>query len=262
MNILQPTTHGRATVAGIELEIFERGRGAPLLYLHGGAGITADGPFIEHLAKRYRVIAPSHPGFGNSALPDWLDCVDDIAHVHLELMDRFGIDMADLVGMSLGGWIALEMATKVPERFKRIGLIGPMGVKTGPADRLDIPDIFAMSEAALDRLRFHDPAKGAPDVKGMSDEQVAIMVRNRETLTLLAWEPYMHNPKLRHRLHRVRVPVLLARGASDGLVSAEYLERYAKLFPDARIVTIAHAGHAAQVEQPQASARTILEFLQ
>jgi pimeloyl-ACP methyl ester carboxylesterase len=87
------------------------------------------------------------------------------------------------------------------------------------------------------------------------------MVRNNETLALVAWEPYMHNPKLRHRLHRAKMPVLLIRGASDGIVSADYLARYAGLFPDAGIITIAAAGHGPQVEQPDETAKTILEFL-
>ena len=80
-------------------------------------------------------------------------------------------------------------------------------------------------------------------------------MRNRETLALLVWEPYMHNPKLRHRLHRVTAPTLFLRGESDGLVSAEYLAAYARLLPNARTDTIAAAGHAPQVEQPEAFAR-------
>jgi pimeloyl-ACP methyl ester carboxylesterase len=254
-------TSGRLTIAGIEIEYVDRGRGAPLLYLHGGAGIEADHPFIDLLAKSRRVIAPSHPGFGRSSLPDWIDSVDDMAHVHLELMDRLKFDSADIVGMSLGGWIAAEMATKTPERFPRMALIGPIGVKTGPTDRLDIPDIFAMPESELNQLRFHDPDKYRLDIASISDDALAIMVRNNETLALVAWEPYMHNPKLRHRLHRAKMPVLLIRGASDGVVSADYLARYARLFPDAGITTIAAAGHGPQVEQPDATAKTILEFL-
>ena len=76
------------SVAGVELEIFERGQGTPIFYLHGGAGIGLDVPFLDLLAQERRVVAPSHPGFGKSSLPDWLDSVDDIAHIYLELMDR------------------------------------------------------------------------------------------------------------------------------------------------------------------------------
>ena len=116
------------SIAGIELDVIERGRGTPILYLHGGAGIGPDAAFIDALARERRVIAPSHPGFGKSSLPDWLDNVDDIAHVYLELMDRLKLTRIDLVGFSIGGWIAAEMATKVPERIDRLVLIGPVGV--------------------------------------------------------------------------------------------------------------------------------------
>src|SRR3982074_83207 len=91
------------SIAGIELDVIERGQGAPILYLHGGAGVGRDTPFIDLLAKGRRVIAPSHPGFGKSSLPDWLDSVDDIAHVYLELMDRLGPARMDLVGSPLRG---------------------------------------------------------------------------------------------------------------------------------------------------------------
>ena len=108
------------SIAGIELDVLERGQGAPMLYLHGGAGIAVDIPFLDLLAKERRVIAPSHPGFGKSSLPDWLDSVDDIAHIYLELMDRLGLTQTNLVGFSIGGWIAADLATKVPERFNRL----------------------------------------------------------------------------------------------------------------------------------------------
>jgi pimeloyl-ACP methyl ester carboxylesterase len=249
------------SIAGIDLELIERGRGAPLLYLHGGGGIASDHSFLDLLAKERRVIAPSHPGFGTSSLPDWLDSVDDIAHIYLELMDHLDLTRTDIVGFSIGGWIAAEIATKVPERINRLVLIGPVGVKTGTPDKLDIPDVFAMPREKLDRLRFHDPAKHAADLSAVPDDELFIVARNRETLALLTWEPYMHNPKLPHRLHRLNVPALLIRGASDGIVSAEYLERYAALIPNTRIETIAAAGHLPQVEQPTATAAKVLQFL-
>src|SRR5262245_60480667 len=159
------------SIAGVELDVFERGQGAPLLYLHGGGGIGLDLPFLELLAKERRVIAPSHPGFGKSSLPEWLDSIDDIAHIYLELMDRLGLTRTDLVGFSIGGWIAAELATKTPERLNRLVLIGPVGVKTGKPDKLDIPDVFAMPLEELDKLRFHDPAKHAGSFPALADEE-------------------------------------------------------------------------------------------
>jgi pimeloyl-ACP methyl ester carboxylesterase len=250
------------SIAGIELDMLERGQGAPLLWLHGGAGIGVDVPFLDLLAKDHRVVAPSHPGFGKSSLPDWIDSVDDIAHVYLELLDRAGLTRMDVVGFSVGGWIAAELATKVPERINRLVLIAPVGVKTGSADKLDVPDVFAMSREQLDRLRFHDPAKNPADLANMPDAELHVVARNNETLALLTWEPYMHNPKLKHRLHRVNMPTLFLRGASDGIVSADYMARYAALLPQARIETIPEAGHLPHVERPAATAAKIAQFLQ
>jgi pimeloyl-ACP methyl ester carboxylesterase len=245
----------------VELELQESGTGAPLLFLHSGAGFSPDDAFVGLLAERQRVIAPSHPGFGYSSLPDWIDAIDDIAHIYLELMDRLDLKRATLVGASIGGWIAAEMATKSPERFDKVVLIGPVGVKTGGPRQLDIPDIFAHSTEALDRMRFHDPAKAKIDLTKLSEEQMRIIARNNETLALLVWEPYMHNPKLKHRLHRLTMPVLFMRGSSDGLVSADYLDRYAKLVPGAKIATIAEAGHLPHIEQPKAFAASLDAFL-
>jgi pimeloyl-ACP methyl ester carboxylesterase len=244
----------------IELELHEAGDGPPLLFLHSGGGFEPEDAFVAMLARRYRVIAPSHPGFGHSSLPDWMDSIDDIAHVHLELMDRLGLRRVKMIGCSIGGWIAAELATKTPDRIEKLVLVGPEGVKTGRRDQLDIPDIFALPQEEMARLRFHDPAKAKIDLAKLSPEQLRIMARNNESLALLVWEPYMHNPKLAHRLHRLTMPVLMMRGASDGLVSAEYLARYAKLVPQARIETIEAAGHLPQIEQPEAFVQKIVAF--
>jgi pimeloyl-ACP methyl ester carboxylesterase len=248
-------------IAGVELDLFEDGDGQPLLFLHGAQGFAPEHPYVRPLSARRRLIAPSHPGFGRSSLPDWIDAADDIAYVYLELLDSLGVAQVDVIGCSIGGWIAAELATKSPASVRRLVLAGPVGVKTGPVDRLDIPDIFALPQSEMERLLFHDPERMRVDPSRLTDEQLATGARNRETLALLAWEPYMHNPKLRHRLHRVTAPTLFLRGESDGLISAEYLAAYARLLPDARTDTIAAAGHAPHVEQPAAFARTVLAFL-
>ncbi len=249
-------------LAGAALELFEDGKGAPLLFLHSGGGFQPHEPFVALLAKSRRLVAPSHPGFGHSELPDWLDTPDDIAHIYLELMDRLDLPKVDLVGCSLGGWIAAEMASKAPERFRKLVLVAPVGVKTGPVDKLDIPDIFAVPQEQVNRWLYVDPGKHMADPSRLPDDELTVMVRNRETLAMLVWEPWMHNPKLKHRLHRVSTPTLFLRGQSDGFVSAEYLERYARLLPHARIDTIANAAHAVQVEQPEALAAKVLGFLE
>jgi len=248
-------------IAGCEIELHQKGSSAPLLFLHSAGGFRPDEAFVDLLAADRKLICPSHPGFGRSALPDWIDNVDDIAHIYLELMDRLGLAKVDVIGCSLGGWITAEMITKAPERFGKIILVAPVGVKTGPADKLDIPDLFTMAPPDVQKLMFHNPEKFAVDFSKLPDEALAIMVRNRESLALLAWEPYMHNPKLPHRLHRVSSPALFLRGESDGLVSGEYVDSYAGLVPGAAVKTIPEAGHALTTEQPGAFAAAVKEFL-
>ena len=248
-------------IADIDLELFEAGQGPPVLFLHGAGGFAERQPFVIPLSAKRRLLAPSHPGFGKSSLPDWLDSIDDIAHLYLELMDALGLDKLDIVGCSIGGWIAAEIATKVPERVRKLVMVGPVGVKVGSADKLDIPDIFAMPQADVNKLVYHDPSK-APDLGKMPDDELAILFRNRETTALLVWEPWMHNPKLKHRLHRVTAPALFIRGVSDGLVSAEYLKTYAGLLPNARTLTIPAAGHAPHLEQAEAFVAAVREFLE
>jgi pimeloyl-ACP methyl ester carboxylesterase len=248
-------------IAGIDLEVHDAGQGAPLLFLHSAQGFDERQEIAGLLAARYRLIAPSHPGFGKSALPDWLDNVDDIAHVYLELLDRLELSQVAVVGCSIGAWIAAEMATKAPERITRLAMVGAVGVKLGPVDRLDIPDIFAMPQESVERLMYHDPARMKLDPATLTDDELGVHVRNRETLALLTWEPWMHNPKLKHRLQRAAMPALFLRGESDGLVSGQYMEGYAKLLPHARCVTIPGAGHAPHIEQPQAFADVLTRFL-
>ena len=249
-------------LGSVDLELHEEGDGPPLLFFHSGRGFQPDERFVQMLAKKYRFIAPSHPGFGASSLPDWLDSVDDIAHIHLELMDRLDLPRAKIIGCSIGGWIAAELATKSPERVEKLVLVGPEGVKLGGRDKLDIPDIYAMPPEQFAKLTLHDPSKGQRDLSKLSQEQLTQIARNNETLALLVWEPYMHNPKLRHRLHRLHMPVLFMRGESDGLVSADYLAKYAKLVPHARIETIATAGHSPQIEQPEAFVARVTSFFE
>jgi pimeloyl-ACP methyl ester carboxylesterase len=253
----------KTKIGDVELELFdsEKGRGLPILFLHGSGGFTERQPFVAPLAEKRRLVAPSHPGFGKSSLPDWLDSVDDIAHLYLELIDVMQLGRLDLVGCSIGGWIAAEMATKAPERFARIVLAGPVGIKVGPPDQLDIPDIFAKPQDEVLKLTYHDPERMKPDLTKMSDDELAAMFRGRETLALLTWEPWMHNPKLKRRLHRIAAPTLFIRGESDGLVSAKYLDAYAGFLPSASTQTIKAAGHVPQLEQPAAFSAAVLNFL-
>jgi pimeloyl-ACP methyl ester carboxylesterase len=244
----------------IDLELFEGGQGRPLLFLHGGGGPRPDAPFLDLLSQHFRVLAPSHPGFGASNLPFWLDTVDDFAHVHLELIAHLKLSNLVLVGHSLGGWAAAEIATKSTSDIDHLVLIDPIGIKVGPPDRLDIPDIFAMPQDQLNSLLYAEPNKWKPDPTKMTDAELLAAARHRQTMALVTWEPYMHNPKLKHRLHRIDRPTLVIRGASDGIISADYAAAYAGLIPDAKLETIAAAAHSPHLEQPQRFVEALLRF--
>ena len=137
-------------------------------------------------------------------------------------------------------------------------------VRTKVIDIANVTGAFytnLMPEADALKLTFHDPERMKRDTAKMSDDELAAMFRARETLALLTWEPWMHNPKLKRRLHRVAAPALFIRGESDGLVSAAYLDAYARLLPNAHTMTIKAAGHVPQLEQPAAFTAAVLDFL-
>jgi len=251
---------GKIRIRDLELEAVHRGDGPPLLLLHGAAGIDPRAEYLELLARHFEVLAPSHPGFGNSPLPDLFDSVDDLAHLYLDLLERFELRDVVLMGFSFGGWIAAELAVRCAHRLARLILVGPVGIKVGDRETRDIPDIFALPPDEVMRLVYHDPEKAPTNFAAMSDEQLRIIARNRQSLALYTWEPYMHNPKLRYRLGALRLPTLLVRGAGDGLVSQQYLEAYRAAIPGARLEVIAEAGHAPQIEQPRALVDRILAF--
>jgi len=241
--------------------VLRGGTGESLLVLHDAAGSSPEHPYLRLLAEHHDVIVPSHPGFGKSKLPEWLDSVEDVAHIYLALVSQLGLSSIFVIGCSIGGWVAAEMMTKSLGLIGKAVLVGPVGIKIGPSDKLDLPDVFAMSQDALDRLLYYSPETSKFNSASLSDEQLSIHYRNRETLALLAWEPYMHNPKLKHRLGAVRSKTLFMRGEHDGLISAEYLEGYSRLLRGSSVVTIPKSGHVPQFEQPQAFVSTVLKFL-
>jgi pimeloyl-ACP methyl ester carboxylesterase len=251
--------NGRLLVGDVELEIFHEGAGRPLLLLHGGEGLDHQAPFLRMLTQEFEVFAPSHPGFGHSELPNRFDSVDDLAYLYLDLIEQLELRELVLAGFSLGGWIAAEVAVRCSHGLGSLILVGPVGIKIGDREARDIPDIFALRPDQVNKLIFHDPARGA-DYNTLSNDELRLIVRNRESLALYTWEPYMHNPKLRYRLGRIRVPTLIIRGGSDGIVSQVYAESYAALIPGARLEVIPAAGHLPQIEQPEEVLKRLVEF--
>ncbi len=250
----------KLTVAGIDLELHEQGTGRPLLFLHAGEGLHPERPWLEHLAKTFRVIAPCHPGWGGSSLPDWFGSVDDIAYLYLDLADKLDLKDAVLVGNSFGGWIAAEMLVRSQSRFSKVVLADPLGIKVSGRNNRDIADMHAMARADYMKAAWADPVKGAIDYTKIPETELAAVVRGREALALFGWKPYMHNPRLKNWLHRITVPALVLWGEQDKIVSKAYCEAWAKALSNAKFETIAKAGHYPQWEQPAAFAEKVVMF--
>jgi len=247
------------TLQGIELPYVRKGSGRTLVMLHGGGGPVAAMPFADLLAERFDVVAPIHPGFAGTEIPEHFDNIHDLKFLYLDFMDALGIRDAVLMGFSMGGWAAAEIAVMTTERLSKLILVDAVGIKPGDRERRDIPDVFATPPPELVKLTWHDPAK-APDLGALDDAGLAMVAANRVALALYTWDPYMHNPKLPGLLHRVRIPTLLIWGASDRLVTPAYGEAYLRLLPDARLVVIPEAGHAPQAEQPRAFVEHVRAF--
>ncbi len=182
---------GALKVREVSLECRHLGAGPKLLLLHGGAGPMANAPFLAALAENFEVILPAHPRFEGSAAQAHITSVDDLAYLYLDLLDEYDLQEVILLGFSMGGWLALEIATKSCERISKLVLVDTVGVKFTDRETRQFPDIYAMAQPKVAELMFHDPAKAAPDLSRMTDAQITAMVRNREALAYYAWEPYL-----------------------------------------------------------------------
>jgi pimeloyl-ACP methyl ester carboxylesterase len=251
LNVLTSHIYPVGQAGEAQIEVQRRGKGSPLLLLHSEEALELDAPILDELAKRHELIIPSPPGFGRSNRPDWINCPDDIAYLYLELIDDLGLDAVPVVGFSLGGWIAAEMASKHDGFMSKLVLVDPYGIKVGKPTERDIQDIWLLHPDEVMALTWFDIAKGKRDYPAMPEEQLTIVARNRESFARFCWEPYMHNPKLKHRLQRIKVPTLLIWGANDGIVTPRYGESYRALIPGAELSVIPKAGHLPHIEQPE-----------
>jgi pimeloyl-ACP methyl ester carboxylesterase len=248
-------------IAGVRIELVKRGSGRPLLLLHPAIGIKPTDAVIDHLAGSFAVLAPSHPGFGRSELPRAITTVDDLAYFYLDVMDALDLRGVVLAGVSFGGWIAAEIAVKSTARISHLVLADAVGIKVGDREHPDIVDVFTTRQSDIDRFAYHDPGIAALDHATISEHDAQIMFRNREATALFAWSPYMYDPKLAGRLHRIRVPTLLLWGASDRIAPPDYGRAYSKLIPGAQFELIEQAGHYPHIERPDLFSQRIVDFV-
>ena len=249
-------------LSGTALELIERGQGRPLLFLHAGEGLAAERPWLDLLSRHYRVIAPSHPGYGASPLIDsGAGGIDDLAYLYLDLARELGLENAALVGADLGGWIAAEMMVRSTARFSCLVLVAPVGIKLRGRDERDIADIHAMTRAEYLQAAWANPAKGEVDYGTLPDSELAAIVRGREAFAVYGWKPYMHNPRLKRWLHRIDRPTLLLWGAQDGIVTPDNGAGWQREIPGARLDVVPAAGHFPHWEQPEAFVECLSAFV-
>ena len=252
----------RLVVHGIELEVVRRGKGRPILALHGFDTMNPAAPFLDLLARHGEIVAPSSPGFGHSPRPKDFDSIYDLVHLYLGALDALPGDKVTLIGFSFGGWVAAEVAAACSHRLDKLILVDPLGIKISDRETADILDIFNRSPDEVRRKTWHNPDRFAPDYNAMSDEALVVHARNREALCLYAWHPYMYNPQLPRWLGRIAVPTQLVWGASDGVVTPDYGRAYSRLIPGSRFTLIEGAGHHPEIEQSQAFVERVAAFLE
>jgi pimeloyl-ACP methyl ester carboxylesterase len=248
-------------VNDLRVEMTERGSGPPLLFLHAENGIGPAMAAIDELAKKARVLAPTHPGFGRSEVRRGMNTVDDLSYFYLDLIEQLDLRDLTVVGVSFGAWIATEIAVKSTARLSRLVLANAVGIKVGDRETRDIADIFALTDQEFLETVYCDPNVGKRDYKALPEAEAVAAARAREATARYAWNPFFHNPKLKSRLHRIRIPTLFLWGTHDRMVSEAYGRAYAGLIAGARFEPIERAGHFPHQEQPKAFAEKVLAFV-
>ncbi|GAA2780747.1 alpha/beta hydrolase [Kitasatospora paracochleata] len=235
----------------LDLTLSEAGTGRPVLILHGGGGPATVAGLARRLSRTAHTITPVHPGWDGTPRPDRLTGIDDLAVAYLDHLRERGLDDVLVVGSSLGGWTAAEMAVRdTTGIITGLVLIDAVGVhiETEP-----ITDVLALDARGLAEHSWHDPDRYFVDPAHLPADQLAARQANMATMRILAADPYMHNPELLHRLGRVAVPTLLLWGESDRIVTPAYGAAYAAAFADGSFQVVPGAGHLPQIEQPDAT---------
>ena len=257
-NSLGPAT---VTLKGLApLEVLRGGIGPDFVWLHGEEGQRGWLPHHALLAERFTILAPTLPGIGASMLPEWVSGVRDMAKVLLAALDGGGIGNCILGGVSMGGWIAAEMASMEPGRFAGLVLTGSQGTATG---ELNTPDLFLMPYRRYISFGYNDARSAAFQelwAGELDDDAVTQDLEVMELAALLGFKPYMHDRSLLPALARFPNPALLLWGANDVITPPSVAECFLNALPAAELVTIGDAGHYAHLEKPVEFAAAVTGF--
>jgi pimeloyl-ACP methyl ester carboxylesterase len=244
------TTHtlNLVDIGPVEVTVEERGEGRPFFLLHGGGGPDTVRPFAELFANTHpvRVITPIHPGFGGTPRPTELNTIRELATLYVALLDQLELSDVNVVGNSIGGWIAAEMGLLEVPRVSRVILVDAVGIEV-PGH--PIADFFSLSMDQVFELGFHDPTAFRIDPASLPAAAQVIMAGNRSALAAYAGTS-MCDPGLIERLSTMETPTLVVWGDSDRIVDPEYGRAYAAAIPRARFQLLGATGHMPQLETP------------
>jgi pimeloyl-ACP methyl ester carboxylesterase len=247
--------------SALELTIAEGGPvdGSAVLVLHGGGGPFTVAPIAAHYEASSHLLLPTHPGWDGTPRPADIADIPALAALYLTLLADRELRDVLVIGSSLGGWIAAEMAASDTEhRIGRIVIVDGAGI--------DVPEhpvvnFFGLTPRQIAEHSWHDPERGFIDPATLPPERVAAQRANMQTMGVYTAQHGMHDPALQARLGEVIIPVLVVWGASDRVFTPGYGRAYAGEFPNARFELIAEAGHLPQLEQPAATFSVIDEWL-
>lgn len=241
-------------------EFGENTEGTGVLVLHGGAGPRTVAGFSAALSEHVYVVAPTHPGFDGTPRPDGFDSVADLAIAYLDLLDALDIKDVMVIGNSVGGWIAAEMALRDNKgRIGALTLLNAVGIHAHMVENR-VVDPRTMAPADISQLSFAK-AEFRPDFTSFTDAQRAATAANQQTLAIYGGDHFTYDPKLRARLHRVTVPVLVVWGEEDGIAPLKYGRGYADAFPNGHFAPIPDAAHFPQIEALGATLEAIGNFV-
>jgi pimeloyl-ACP methyl ester carboxylesterase len=244
-------TEGTTQIAGVDLHIVKGGNGDPLLVLHDEMGQTVRLRYAEELAQSFTLHMPAHPGFGITDRLDWIMTMRDLASWYLRALEELGLERINVLGFSLGGWLAAEMASQSPQAFKKMALVAPAGIRPPKGDILDMFLIVAkeyLQEGFLDSHSTPEFPTICPEE--VSPEQVELWENAREEAARLTWRPYMYHPALPHLLGRLKdLPTLLVWGEQDAVVPVSAGEAYQQAIKGAQLEILSGCGHHPELEK-------------
>lgn len=256
------TTHtiSLTTDQKVTITVDKYGGGSPFLLLHGGAGPQSVASFAQQLADQdhAHVYVPTHPGFGGTLRPDWLHSIAKLAESYVALIEQLDLHDVTVIGNSIGGWIAAEMALRKSSRISRFILVDAVGISV---EGQPVTDIFQLPLDELARLSYYKPDAFRIDPTTLTDVQKSVMVANRQTLAVYGGQPSMGDPSLLKRLAGIDVPILVLWGDSDRIATPDYGRAYAAAIPTARFQLLDQTGHLPHLETPDQTLRAIWDFV-